>query len=138
MKQFGRAVCPYCGKKVNLIITWSLRRRGEYRCPHCLGISNVTLSTAVLSMAFAAIALSALILAATLLLMEEAVWWSVLAVAAPFLLFYILSLFCVQLRVPVLRRAPAPQDKKNSIPAHSAQPKQAVDSQENLDETRAL
>mgnify|MGYP006951031589 CR=1 FL=1 len=89
MKQFGRAVCPYCGKKVNLAITWSLRRRGEYRCPHCLGISNVTLSTAVLSMAFAAIALSALILAATLLFMEEAVWWSVLVVIAPFLLFHI-------------------------------------------------
>ena len=35
-------------------------------------------------MAFAAIALSALILAATLLFMEEAVWWSVLVVIAPF------------------------------------------------------
>lgn len=132
MKQFGRAVCPYCGKKVNLAITWSLRRRGEYRCPHCLGISNVTLSTAVLSMAFAAIALSALILAATLLFMEEAVWWSVLVVISPFLLFYILSLFCVQLRVPVIRRASSQQEKP---PVHKDHEKNV---QENLDETRVL
>ena len=29
MKMFGRAVCPYCGQKVNLMMTWGLRRRGE-------------------------------------------------------------------------------------------------------------
>ena len=33
MKGFRMPVCPYCGKKVDLITTWMLRRQGEYRCP---------------------------------------------------------------------------------------------------------
>lgn len=135
MKQFGRAVCPYCGKKMNLAIIWGLRRRGEYRCPRCQGISNVVLSSAALSMAFTAISLSALILAGTLFLMEEASWWSVLAVAAPFFIFYILSLFCVQLRIPVLRRTSAPSEKTEA--SHAPSPDKR-DAREDLDETRVL
>ena len=59
-------------------------------------------------------------------------WWSVLVVISPFLLFYILSLFCVQLRVPVIRRASSQQEKP---PVHKDHEKNV---QENLDETRVL
>ena len=103
MKSFGRAVCPYCGKKVNPVISWGLRRRGEYRCPRCMGISNVFLSSAVPFMALGAVVLGALILLYTMML-NPAPWWSVLAVLAPFVVFYLLCLFCVQLRRPVFRR----------------------------------
>ena len=103
-KQLGRARCPYCEKKVNLMVAWGLRRRGEYRCPRCNGISNVTHSRLLLPLALCAIGVSGLILLLTLFLLEPATGWSVLLVLAPFLVFYIFSLFCVQLKKPVIRR----------------------------------
>ena len=96
-KQLGRARCPYCEKKVNLMVAWGLRRRGEYRCPRCNGISNVTHSRLLLPLALCAIGVSGLILLLTLFLLEPATGWSVLLVLAPFLVFYIFSLFFVQL-----------------------------------------
>lgn len=129
MKSFGRAVCPYCGKKVNLAATWGLRRRGEYRCPRCQGISNVTLSGATMPLAFVAIALSALLLVGSVVLLPQADWWVILVVAAPFVVFYILSLFCVQLKKPVLRR---------TSPAPRPTPSQEPQSREDLEKTRVL
>lgn len=129
MKLFGRAQCPYCGKKVNPVISWGLRRRGEYRCPRCMGISNVFLSSAVPFMALGAVVLGALILLYTMML-NPAPWWSVLAVLAPFVVFYLLCLFCVQLRRPVFRRVNGvssqtqPDDLKrqaDSAPAESSE-----------------
>lgn len=35
--------CPYCGEKLNYAKAWTLRRRGEYICPKCGGLSNVHL-----------------------------------------------------------------------------------------------
>ena len=67
-KQLGRARCPYCEKKVNLMVAWGLRRRGEYRCPRCNGISNVTHSRLLLPLALCAIGVSGLILLLTLFL----------------------------------------------------------------------
>lgn len=104
MKQLGRPVCPYCGKKVNFIITWGLRRRGEYRCPRCQGISNVFLSGAASVSAFLAVAISGILMLCLIFLLKDPTWWSVLAVLAPYVVFYIISLFCVQLRKPVFRR----------------------------------
>lgn len=133
MKMFGRAVCPYCGQKVNLMMTWGLRRRGEYRCQKCRGISNVILSSAVLISAFVAIILSALILMGTMFWLETPTLWSVLAVLAPFLVFYILSLFCVQLKKPVLRRA------ENTPPqAPRTMPPKTENQSEDLSQTRVL
>lgn len=103
MKLFGRAQCPYCGKKVNPIVTWGLRRRGEYRCPRCMGISNVFLSSALPFLALGAVVIAALILLGTMMV-TPAPWWSALAVLAPFVVFYLLSLLCVQLRRPVFRK----------------------------------
>ena len=129
MKSFGRAVCPYCGKKVNLAAAWGLRRRGEYRCPRCQGISNVTLSGAAMPLAFVAISLSALLLVGSVVLLPQADWWVILVVAAPFVVFYILSLFCVQLKKPVLRR---------TSPAPRPTPSQEPQSREDLEKTRVL
>ena len=58
-KQLGRARCPYCEKKVNLMVAWGLRRRGEYRCPRCNGISNVTHSRLLLPLAKAFVTVTA-------------------------------------------------------------------------------
>lgn len=104
MKQLGRTVCPYCGKKVNFVITWGLRRRGEYSCPRCHGISNVFLTGTAIAAAFLAIASSLLLVLCFIFLLQEAVWWSIPAVLAPYVIFYLISLFCVRLKKPVFRR----------------------------------
>lgn len=104
MKQLGRTVCPYCGKKVNFFITWGLRRRGEYSCPRCHGISNVFLTGTAIAAAFLAIASSLLLVLFFIFLLQEAVWWSVPVVLAPYVIFYLISLFCVRLKKPVFRR----------------------------------
>lgn len=129
MKQLGRPVCPYCGKKVNFIITWGLRRRGEYRCPRCQGISNVFLSGAASVSAFLAIAISGILLLCLIFLLQTPTWWSVLAVLAPYLFFYIISLFCVQLRKPVFRRTSASGGSRQSGTGRR---------EENIDDTRVL
>lgn len=129
MKQLGRPVCPYCGKKVNFIITWGLRRRGEYRCPRCQGISNVFLSGAASVSAFLAIAISGILLLCLIFLLQTPTWWSVLAVLAPYVVFYIISLFCVQLRKPVFRRTSAPGGSRQSGTGGR---------EENIDDTRVL
>lgn len=129
MKQLGRPVCPYCGKKVNFIITWGLRRRGEYRCPRCQGISNVFLSGAASISAFLAIAVSGILLLCLIFLLQTPTWWSVLAVLAPYVVFYIISLFCVQLRKPVFRRTSASGGSRQSGTGGR---------EENIDDTRVL
>ena len=55
MKRLGRPQCPYCGKKVGILNTWTLKKRGEYTCPRCQGLSNVVLDIFV--PLFAAIAI---------------------------------------------------------------------------------
>lgn len=137
MKLFGRAQCPYCGKKVNPVISWGLRRRGEYRCPRCMGISNVFLSSAVPFMALGAIVLGALILLYTMTL-NPAPWWSVLAVLAPFVVFYLLCLFCVQLRRPVFRRVNGASSQTQPDDLKQQADSAPAESPEEMGRTRVL
>lgn len=130
MKQLGRPVCPYCGKKVNFIITWGLRRRGEYCCPRCQGISNVFLSGAASVSAFLAVAISGILMLCLIFLLKDPTWWSVLAVLAPYVVFYIISLFCVQLRKPVFRRTSRSGDGSRQTGAGRRD--------ENMENTRVL
>lgn len=136
MKQLGRPVCPYCGKKVNFVIAWGLRRRGEYSCPRCHGISNVFLSGVATAAAFFAIFLSVILLLCLIFLLQEATWWSILLVLAPYLVFYLLSLFCVQLRKPVFRRTSG--SGKTSPAPRGVQENPKAKREENLGDTRIL
>lgn len=136
MKQLGRPVCPYCGKKVNFVVTWGLRRRGEYSCPRCHGISNVFLSGVATVAAFFAIFISVILLLCLIFLLQEATWWSILMVLAPYVVFYVLSLFCVQLRKPVFRRTSG--SGKSSSSPRPAQGALKEKRDENLGDTRIL
>ncbi len=136
MKQLGRPVCPYCGKKVNFVVAWGLRRRGEYSCPRCHGISNVFLSGVATVAAFFAIFISVILLLCLIFLLQEATWWSILVVLAPYVVFYVLSLFCVQLRKPVFRRASGSGKPSSSPRPAQGTPKEKRE--ENLGDTRIL
>ena len=46
-KRLRTPVCPYCGNRLNYVKAWVLKRRGEYICPKCGGLSNVALDPLV-------------------------------------------------------------------------------------------
>ena len=114
MKSFGLPVCPYCGKKVDLITTWFLRRQGEYRCPRCRGISTVVMDMKTTFFAIGAVITALLIFFIGRVVKEEINLSIIIWILVPFVLFYLVSIFLVRLRRPVVRRVPK-KDKKRKI-----------------------
>lgn len=120
MKKFGLPQCPYCEKKINPFYAWYLRTQGEYICPACKGVSNISLSPVAKILGAGAVVAGILIFLAAILDQEtDFPIFYVLWIMAPFVLFSILSAFCVQLKKPVLlkRRGPA----RPGAPAQGAQ-----------------
>ena len=104
MKYFGISKCPYCGKRVNLVRIWSLRRQGEYKCPRCSGISNVFLSPLIHVAAILTIFASGVLYFFHKFVLNKLEITTVITVFLPFLIFYVLSLFMVYLEKPVLKK----------------------------------
>lgn len=115
MKRFGRPQCPYCGKKVGILNTWTLKKRGEYTCPRCQGLSNVVLDIFV--PLFAAIAIVVALFSFIVNRVGEypITLATFLWILGPFLVFYIVSLFLVHLRRPVLHRTEKPERKEENV-----------------------
>ena len=98
MKLFARPQCPYCKKKMNFMVTWLIRREGEFRCPRCGGISNIILD-AKLSILGVVAVFTTLILFFFFFYVKnderpEMLLWLLL----PIVLFYLLSFFMIRLR----------------------------------------
>ena len=108
MQYFGIPTCPYCKKRVNLIRTWRLKREGEYKCPRCGGISNVYLSPLVYVFSVLAICVGVCIYFFHKFVLEDIQLWTCLQIFIPFGLFFILSLFTVYLKRPVIKRVQRP------------------------------
>ena len=113
MKNFGLPQCPYCERKINPFYAWYLRTQGEYICPSCKGVSNITISPVAKVLGVAAVIAGILVFAVALLDQETdfpifyALW-----IMVPFALFSILSAFCVQLKKPILRKRTAPAGQR--------------------------
>ena len=139
MQRFGRAKCPYCGKKVGLLNTWTIKKQGEYRCPRCEGISNVTLDILVPVLAAAAIVIALFSFIVNRVGGYPATLATFLWILIPFLVFSILSLFLVHLRRPVLHKV----EKKGPVaPAQTQevrvyQPNRAVQTAQKDEKTQA-
>lgn len=120
MKKFGLPQCPYCGRKVNPFYAWVLRTQGEYICPSCKGVSNIVLSPLAKLLGAGAAIVGILVFVIALLDKEtDLPIFYLLWIMAPFVLFSILSAFCVQLKKPILRRREAPGQQQRK-PAHNA------------------
>lgn len=120
MKRFGLPQCPYCEKKVNPLYAWYLRTQGEYICPKCGGVSNIVLDPLVKVIGVAAILLGLVFFIVAMVDQTDAIPVKyALLIAAPFVLFSIVSAFFVHLKRPVLRkREPArPQGAAQGRPA---------------------
>lgn len=112
MQYFGIPTCPYCRKRVNLIRTWRLKREGEYKCPRCGGISNIYLSPLIYVFSVLAICAGVCIYFFHKFVLGDIELFTCLYIFIPFGLFYLLSLFTVYLKRPVIKRVQRPADKK--------------------------
>lgn len=95
--------CPYCGRRLNLVLAFGIKREGEYRCANCGGISNIQLDRRLYPCAAGAVALSAVMLLVSLL-QQKGSLLLVLLVVLPFVALYALSPLFVRLHRPVIRR----------------------------------
>lgn len=122
MKKFGLPQCPYCGRKVNPFYAWVLRTQGEYICPSCKGVSNIVLSPLAKLLGAGAAIVGILVFVIALLDKEtDLPLFYLLWIMAPFVLFSILSAFCVQLKKPILRRREAPGQQQRKPAPNAAQ-----------------
>lgn len=104
MKMFQLPSCPYCDKKINYIATWVLRREGEFRCPRCRGISNIILDFKLALFATGTVVISALLFLFLILVFKIESIAIIILIISPILLFYILSVFFVRLKKPVMKK----------------------------------
>ena len=90
--------CPHCGKQVNWFRAWALKTQGEYRCGKCGECSNVALDKALYSLAAVAAIAGAVFFVLFVTLVQEFSFTSLVLIAVPFLLFFLISPFFVRLR----------------------------------------
>ncbi len=121
MQYFGVPICPYCKKRVNLIRTWRLKREGEYKCPRCGGISNVYLSPLIYVFAAVAIFAGICIYFFHKFVLDDIGLFTCLYVFIPFVGFFLLSLFTVYLRRPVIKRVQPREEVRPGPPPRRRQ-----------------
>lgn len=115
MKKLQYPRCPYCGKKVNPLLAFTLKNEGEYRCTKCSGVSNIELNPAVYKLAVGMVLTAAAVFLIEELLIRRFAWYAVLIVLAPFLIFYVLSPLYVELKRPVIKRKRMERRVPNSV-----------------------
>ena len=133
MSSFEKPECPYCKKKVDLLTTWSLRRQGEYRCPRCRGVSTIVLDMKTPFFAVGAIVTAVMVFLVLRVVMQRVSLWNMVWVLLPFLIFYILSIFLVRLKKPVIKKVPK---KGTRTKKRAAQAPEDWGAQDNMEQTK--
>ncbi|MBQ2972564.1 MAG: hypothetical protein IJE16_08490 [Ruminococcus sp.] len=90
--------CPYCGKQLTFFQAFLIRNRGEFFCNKCKKESNILIKKAIIAPFIGATILSLIILAVFLFMTERTNLWFMFLVAIPFLGFYLLTPFYVDLK----------------------------------------
>ena len=139
MKRFGLPACPYCGLKIGPVRTWILKSQGEYQCIRCGGISNIVLHPAVSFLAAAAILISILIFMFFRFLVGEITLESIGYMMIPYVIFFLISVFMVKLKRPIVRsKMPAPPNPNRPPRRPPSPPAQSARKEINLDHTCLL
>lgn len=111
MRRFRKPKCPYCGDSLNFAKTWVIKRRGEYICPKCGGLSNIHLDPLVYGLGFLAIVIGAAFFAVGLVFSSSLAVVTILGILVPFLVFFLISVFLVRLKKPA-----SPRPRPNAQP----------------------
>ena len=104
MSRLKKPICPYCGKKIKFLQSWSLKKQGEYQCRNCQKISNVELDPLVSFFGVLAIFLSIIIFLIFKFLIDDVTLGCVILMMIPYLFFSIISLFLIRLKKPAMRK----------------------------------
>lgn len=120
MRKFRSPVCPFCGKKVNPLLTWSLKKQGEYQCSKCGKHSNIVLDPTVSLFGILAIFFSIVTFLIFKFFVDDVNLLCVILMIIPFLIFNILTLFLVRLKKPVFRKTAAEPPHQNPQSPRSA------------------
>ncbi len=120
MKKFRKARCPHCGDQLKIIQIWSIKTQGEYQCPKCGGFSNIELDFTLFHISISAIIISGLLYAGCIFFKIPLSIPLILIIMLPYFIFYILSVFLVRLKKPVVRKKP-PQYCRGKNPYNSPQ-----------------
>lgn len=97
---------------MNLIRVWRLKKRGEYICPRCKGISNIYHSPLIYALALLCCAAGFLIVFAENYISRTSDLNTVVKVFIPFAVFYFFSLFMVYLEKPIIKKVFRREDGK--------------------------
>lgn len=110
MQYIGIPTCPYCKKTVNIIRVWKIKKSGEFMCPRCKGISNVYLSPLIYVLAVISVASGFLIYFFDRFIWATTSIMSPVKVLLPFVAFFVLSLFMVYFKKPIIRKVRKTKD----------------------------
>ena len=90
--------CPYCSKPLSFFQAFFIRSKGEFFCNKCKKESNVMIKKALLLPFFIALLISIAILMLFLFKTDRTNLWFMFFVAIPFIIFYLLTPFYVELK----------------------------------------
>ncbi len=90
--------CPYCGKQLTFMQAFLNRNRGEYFCNKCKKESNILIRKNLLVPLILAVICSLFILLLFLFATDKTNIWFILFVAVPFIVFYLLTPFFIELK----------------------------------------
>lgn len=106
--------CPYCGEKLNYAKAWTLKRRGEYICPKCGGLSNVQLGSKIYTLGFFAILFGLICFVVGLIFGSTLALFTLGGIFLVFLIFFLISPTFVILRKPAPPK-PRPQVQRRPV-----------------------
>lgn len=107
MKRNRTIKCPYCGEKLNYAKAWTLKRRGEYICPKCGGLSNVQLAPPIYTYGFFTIVFGLACFVAGVIFGSSLAPYTLGGIFVLFAVFFLLSPRFVRLRKPAPPKPPA-------------------------------
>lgn len=112
MKRSQKLKCPYCGEKLNYAKAWTMKRRGEYICRKCGGLSNVQLASPIYTIGFFAIVAGLAFFVIGLIFGSSLAPITLSGIVLVFLLFFLVSPFFVRLRKPAPPKTPQPPQRR--------------------------
>lgn len=98
MKKRELPYCPYCGKNLNYIESMSIKNKGEYQCIACLKYSDVKIDNSAGKLSHICQLISLVSLVLLVLFTPTKSLFCVFIVALPFLFFYSMVPFSVNLK----------------------------------------
>lgn len=90
--------CPYCSKQLSFFQAFFVRTKGEFFCNKCKKESNVMIRKALLVPFIILLLLSLIILFLFLFITDRTNLWFMFFVAVPFIIFYLITPFYVELK----------------------------------------